>query len=106
MAGRAAINQDFLYAALGTPAYAAFFTESRMRRIDSNKLNRKSRSSKSQGKEEAREEGQATTPPPLYWVPAGESLLKSTATIRHPILDDFSARVGDHKPTRTSSIPS
>jgi hypothetical protein len=66
MAGRAAINQDFLYAALGTPAYAAFFTESRMRRIDSNKLNRKSRSSKSQGKEEAREEGQATTPPPLY----------------------------------------
>jgi hypothetical protein len=42
MAGRAAINQDFLYAALGTPAYAAFFTESRMRRIDSNELNRKS----------------------------------------------------------------
>jgi hypothetical protein len=30
----------FLYAALDMSAYAAFFTESRMRRIDSNRLNR------------------------------------------------------------------
>jgi hypothetical protein len=49
MAGWAAINQDFLCAALDTPAYAAFFTESRMRRIDSNKLNRKSRSTRVPG---------------------------------------------------------
>jgi hypothetical protein len=49
MAGRAAINQDFLYAALDTPKYAAFFTESRMRRIDSNKLNWKSRSTQVPG---------------------------------------------------------
>jgi hypothetical protein len=36
------IPPDFLYAALDTSAYAAFFTESRMKLIDSNKLNRKS----------------------------------------------------------------
>jgi hypothetical protein len=35
---------DFLYATLDTSAYAAFFTESRMRLIDPTKLNRKSRS--------------------------------------------------------------
>jgi hypothetical protein len=33
---------DFLYAALGTSAYAAFFTESRTRLCGSNKLHRKS----------------------------------------------------------------
>jgi hypothetical protein len=33
---------DFLYAALETSACAAFFTESRMRLMDSNKLHRKS----------------------------------------------------------------
>jgi hypothetical protein len=33
---------DFLYAALDTSAYAAFFTESRTRLSDSNKLHRKS----------------------------------------------------------------
>jgi hypothetical protein len=33
---------DFLYAALDRSAYAAFFTESRMRLVDSNKLHRKS----------------------------------------------------------------
>jgi hypothetical protein len=49
MAGRAAITQDFLYAALDTPADAAFFTEGRMRRIDSNKLNRKSGSTQVPG---------------------------------------------------------
>jgi hypothetical protein len=33
---------DFLYVALDTSAYAAFFTESRTRLSDSNKLHRKS----------------------------------------------------------------
>jgi hypothetical protein len=33
---------DFLYAALDTSAYTAFFTESRARLSDSNKLHRKS----------------------------------------------------------------
>jgi hypothetical protein len=33
---------DFLYAAPARSAYAAFFTESRMRLVDSNKPNRKS----------------------------------------------------------------
>jgi thiamine phosphate synthase YjbQ (UPF0047 family) len=37
-----ALPRIFLYVALDTSAYAAFFTESRMRLIDSNKLNRKS----------------------------------------------------------------
>jgi hypothetical protein len=36
------IPPDFLYAALDRSACAAFFTESRMELIDSNKLNRKS----------------------------------------------------------------
>jgi hypothetical protein len=36
------IPPDFLYAALDASAYAAFFTESRVRLIDSNQLNRKS----------------------------------------------------------------
>jgi hypothetical protein len=35
-------NPDFLYAALARSAYAAFFTESRMRLIGSNTLHRKS----------------------------------------------------------------
>jgi hypothetical protein len=36
------LTPDFLYAALDTSAYAAFFTESRTRLSDSNKLHRKS----------------------------------------------------------------
>jgi hypothetical protein len=35
-------DPDFLYAALDKSAYAAFFTESRMRFIDSDELHRKS----------------------------------------------------------------
>jgi hypothetical protein len=35
-------HPDFLYAALYKSGYAAFFTESRMRLIDSNKIHRKS----------------------------------------------------------------